>query len=1029
MNKNVIIICSIFLLSIQFQINAQYRQLRLAKEELEKIDFDKSRVLEKIKKYEKDEGTTPESMYLRNKFLVKTAIDLISIDSAYIYFNESFREIENYDQKKKDELCKEITFCETNKDIENNELELLLYSKYSFDNNLNTIELFIKKYSYNLYINKAIRLRDSIEFVKVKSLNDEIGLESYLKKRPGSYFFSEAEYLLYTVGFEKIKNSNKVEKYLEYIKKYPNSPYLKDAIDFITTKNWEEIVVINNKDLYLKHIADFPSSKYLEIAKKKIEDIDWRIVLEADNLVAYERFAKDYPNSNYQDLVNQKIKEFKEQVLPYLNKNKKYTLLNLGTLKFVNENDEFDTMVALPKGKFVVSKYNKYGVIDLLGNKIIPITYDCIRNEEDVFILKLGEKFGVYNNLGNKIVDFAFEDIYLTENKNFIVSKKYNNKDNTYGLISSTGEGIFDAKYNNITEINPNTYCVTLEGLTYLVDEKENIKSLKYNSISLLSNINKENQILLVELKNKKGLINSKGEIIIPLNYETILDAGENKIISVNLPKQGLLYGIVDQLGNQLLPPKYRDIFYCGKNLFAIDVNTITKSKNKNFQLYDLTTSEFKTKDSYDSIGTIEDNGLIRVEKNNLIGYINEYGIEIVNPIYKSYSGKFDENENDDSDQSCYVFNKEEDLLDNSYDHEQNLTLVDLSDKIGYINNKGEIVIPIIYLYGNDFNKGITTVTDFSEVNKIIDEKGNVLLDNAEILYYYNNSKSVLAKQNDSYFKIDTESHLVEPYTLLKDIDNITHFKKYKIINYKDVEVYVTYKNQILMANAIDFSDYMYTKKVKEAMNFYYSGDYDQSIQLLTELLKENNKVFNVALLLGKCYRLKGEINSAVDYFTRAINIEPNNTEAYYEKFSLNYERKYWSDAKDDLLKLMNLDPVYIDSYAFNLAYCYSQTNNNNEAFNIYCKILRTNPKNSTSLNNRGVIYQSRGEYQLAFNDYINALKNSKYEDDESKGLYLNNAGNMASKIGKKVEACAYWSKGAALGNADCIQNKRYNCK
>ena len=55
-------------------------------------------------------------------------------------------------------------------------------------------------------------------------------------------------------------------------------------------------------------------------------------------------------------------------------------------------------------------------------------------------------------------------------------------------------------------------------------------------------------------------------------------------------------------------------------------------------------------------------------------------------------------------------------------------------------------------------------------------------MDNAEILYYYNNSKFILAKQNNNFFNIDTETLNFEPYTLLKGIENIEHYKKYKII-------------------------------------------------------------------------------------------------------------------------------------------------------------------------------------------------------------------------------------------------------
>lgn len=339
----------------------------------------------------------------------------------------------------KDELCKDIFLCETNNSIENIEFESFLFSRHTKEYNLNTIESFLDKYPKNAYYNKAINVRDSLEYEKLKPLNDEYVLKEYLKKRPNSKFFNSAEELMYSVAFKKVKESNSVEKYKNYIITYPNSPYINEAIDFVSSKKWEEIKDKNNKELYQKFVEDFPSSKFIAQAKQKIEEIDWNSVIESDNLTNFENFVATYPNSSKIEIANGKIKEYKEIVLPYLNKNKKYTLLNIGTLKFIGDL-EYDSMLALPNGKFIVSKYKKYGVIDLLANKIIPTTYDCIDNSGNFYITKLGKNFGVLDDQGQKLVDFSFESISKTNNDNFIVSKNINKVKSNYGLISSKGK-------------------------------------------------------------------------------------------------------------------------------------------------------------------------------------------------------------------------------------------------------------------------------------------------------------------------------------------------------------------------------------------------------------------------------------------------------------------------------------------------------------------------------------------------------------------------------------------------------------
>ena len=1029
--KKKLLITFLIVFSIQLQVNAQFRQLRLANEELVKENFDKKKAFEKIEKYEKEYGIKPESKYIRSKYMRKVSDNIQTIDSAYTYFLEAYSGIEYYDAKVKEELCKDILLCESNNTMENNEFELFLFSRYTKENNLTIVESFIDKYPRNIFYNKAINVRDSLEFEKIKPLNDEFVLNEFLKKRPNSKFYDSAEDLMYTVAFTKAKESNSVEKYKDYIKTYPNSPKIKEAIDFVSSKNWEEIESKNNRDLFQKFVDDYPSSKYVGQANQKIEDIDWNVALVSDSLSNFEEFASNYPNSSKIELANSKIKEFKEVVLPYLTKNKKYTLLNIGTLKFIGD-VEYDSMTALPKGKFIVSKYNKYGVIDILANKIIPATYDCIENSGDFFITKLGKNYGVLNDQGQKIVDFSFESITKTANNNFIVTKNINNVKSTVGLISSKGEGILEAIYTYISEVDATTFNVTFNNQCYLIDQSGTAISQKYTSLDPLSYVSSTNLYLKAGLKNKQGLINKKGEVVIPLLYESLNEAGDYIIVSNTIPKVGSRYGIIDQKGKVVLELKYKNIDFCGNNLFSINTNTLPKSTVNDCKLYSLTSNSFLTKDSFDSIIQVE-NGLLMVQKGELVGYINELGETVVSPVYQPYYGDERGDGGDGGDggeEKCYVgLNSDENIANNDVYDKTELLLVQLDGKIGYINFKGEIIIPIIYTYGGNFYKGLASVSDENQNKSIIDTKGKVILENAEIVYYYNNSKYAIAKQENSFYKIDTETHKAELYTLMKEMDYIDHYKKYKIITYKDVLVYVTSKDQILMAKGIDFSDYNYNKKVEIARNFYYSAEYDQAISELKSLFNEKSDVYDVPLLLGKCYKEKGDTYSAIDYFNQAVAIDPNNTEAYSERYQLNWKRDYWSDSKNDIVKLISLSSEFDESLTFSLGYCNSKLNNYNEAFENYTKLLKFNSKHSTAYNNRGVIYGIRGDHQAALSDYMNALKNSKYEDDESKGLYLNNAANELNKLNKKAEACVYWSKGAALGNAECIRNKKYNCK
>ena len=133
--KKKLLITFLIVFSIQLQVNAQFRQLRLANEELVKENFDKKKAFEKIEKYEKEYGIKPESKYIRSKYMRKVSDNIQTIDSAYTYFLEAYSGIEYYDVKVKEELCKDLLLCESNNTMENNEFELFLFSRYTKENN------------------------------------------------------------------------------------------------------------------------------------------------------------------------------------------------------------------------------------------------------------------------------------------------------------------------------------------------------------------------------------------------------------------------------------------------------------------------------------------------------------------------------------------------------------------------------------------------------------------------------------------------------------------------------------------------------------------------------------------------------------------------------------------------------------------------------------------------------------------------------------------------------------------------------
>ena len=63
------------------------------------------------------------------------------------------------------------------------------------------------------------------------------------------------------------------------------------------------------------------------------------------------------------------------------------------------------------------------------------------------------------------------------------------------------------------------------------------------------------------------------------------------------------------------------------------------------------------------------------------------------------------------------------------------------------------IIIPIIYASGYEFRNGITSVTTQDDKKIVIDVKGTTIIENADIIYFYNNSKYALIKSESEFYR------------------------------------------------------------------------------------------------------------------------------------------------------------------------------------------------------------------------------------------------------------------------------------
>jgi tetratricopeptide (TPR) repeat protein len=1069
--KKKFLLLSITLLSFLSSFS-QFKYLKQAKEAINEKKYEVA--VEKIETYQKKEGINTGFYYL--KFLLNNAIDndINKVDSANFYLTLSINEFSKLSLKEKENICKELEFCEANNSLLTNNFENKVYRSYCDNKSEANINLFLEKYPYNPNYAVAEILRDSVEFERTVASASPKEIEMFIKRRPNSIFINSAYIKLHEIEFNLAKQVNKIGAFENFIETYPDATQVKEAIRICAELAYEKTIEENTETAFENYltkypnslrktdvenrlidlvwsriknnasiielnefIKKFPKSEFVVQAKQKIELLSWEQAIKENSETAFEAFIADYPKSDKINDAKAKIQNIKSTVLPYLTTEKKYKLYNLAKQNFVS-NEAYDEMYLQKNGLIIISNYKKYGVIDCSGNAIIPATYDCISSTSNAFIVSLGDKYGVIDLKGTKILPIAFDNISLYYDSLYSVQIKKN--DTTYdnsGLYDLAGNKIFDCNYTSIQKANNNLFILN-SPTGYFIATKQGAISKKYSSLTYL-----KDDLFVFELLKKQGVVNAEGKIIIPATYKNIRKLDENYLNVTNATDRE---GAIDYNGNVILAANYYNITKVSSELLLLDLRKKYDDPIVNYKLYNINKKEYYNGLNFDQMLDIQE-GFIAFSKNDKLGYMDSLGNIKVQPIFSSeiLASVYAPDGHDGIEEGyekCYSVNENLDYTQFEFFNEYNLSpnfssglaTVQIGNQYGYINTSGDITIPIIYDMAYPFHDQ-TSIVAFKTIDEkynynIIDQLGRKLVENITPVVYYDQQHFLMYKLAGYYYKINTINHEIDNLNISDDIEIIYLFKNNYYSIYKGCDVYIKKEGGIaLMDRNIDFSEYDLSIKIQKGESLFYQQKYSECFDIFESIIQKNPNHYQANLWLGKTYVAQKNYYAAKAQFQRCLEINPSNIEPLTETKEMNYEQKNWREFIEDMekLKLRNEYSFSANDY-FRCGYAYVEIYNKEEALNNYNMAIYNDPQMGSAYNNRGNIYLNKGNKSQALSDYNMALKCTPKTDTESLGLYYSNRGSLYSNMNKKAEACADYKKGANYGNQNCKNMLRY-CK
>ncbi|HQO57372.1 MAG TPA: tetratricopeptide repeat protein [Candidatus Omnitrophota bacterium] len=179
------------------------------------------------------------------------------------------------------------------------------------------------------------------------------------------------------------------------------------------------------------------------------------------------------------------------------------------------------------------------------------------------------------------------------------------------------------------------------------------------------------------------------------------------------------------------------------------------------------------------------------------------------------------------------------------------------------------------------------------------------------------------------------------------------------------------------------------------------SGQYDQAIQLFSQVIEQHPDFFGGYHHRGGCYAMKREFEKALQDYQRAIDLKPEEATLYYNRgltFSLMGKSP---EALADYSRAVELNPAYLNAY-LTRGTLYAETGRLDEALEDRTKVIQLDPQNAQWYGARAAVYIFQKAFDPALADINKAVELAP--EDASLRFFR---GMIYAEMGQKDKASA----------------------
>ncbi|MCZ2458981.1 MAG: WG repeat-containing protein [Chitinophagales bacterium] len=394
----------------------------------------------------------------------------------------------------------------------------------------------------------------------------------------------------------------------------------------------------------------------------------------------------------------------------------------------------------------VLAKLNgKWGYIDLTGKNKVGFKYDNYLKVSypEQYVAHVGpnglmikvkdKKYGLFDKNGTNIIPYKFDELRFENNHIYAVNA------DKRGLLDFSGKVLVPVKYDMLDDGDAKTSEIAIVGLN---DTKKifNIKLGKEFDLTESDEAEIKGDLVKIESGGQYGVVNGNGKIVVPVKYNeiAILEKGYIKIFSGDY--EGY-FGLLDKSGKVIIPQKYDRMGEISDGMISVGKISSKPSNDEFSQRYDYGYYNVSGKPviplKYDNTHSFHEN-LAGVKLGGKWVFIDKTGKTVIKTDYDDISDFEGGSAIVEKDGKYALINKSGKRITDFYDVIEDkvnsgLRKVQQGGDWGYINTKGEVVVPIKFESLDYFHEsgGGVTHARINGKNIFIDMKGNRVNQNA----------------------------------------------------------------------------------------------------------------------------------------------------------------------------------------------------------------------------------------------------------------------------------------------------------